>query len=63
MVSSNPPASEPAAEATQSWWQRFSGWWAEFSLQTKLLSIATLVVSLVMTGITSSRSTASNGMP
>ena len=52
MVSSNPPASEPAAEATQSWWQRFSGWWAEFSLQTKLLAIATLVVSLVMTGIT-----------
>lgn len=52
MVSSNPPASEPAAEAAPSWWQRFSGWWAEFSLQTKLLAIATLVVSLVMTGIT-----------
>ncbi|MFL2671996.1 MAG: ATP-binding protein [Prochlorococcaceae cyanobacterium] len=29
-----------------------SGWWAEFSLQTKLLAIATLVVSIVMTGLT-----------
>ncbi|MFN5162488.1 MAG: ATP-binding protein [Cyanobacteriota bacterium] len=27
-------------------------WWAEFSLQTKLLAVATLVVSLLMTGIT-----------
>ena len=33
-------------------WQRITAWWAEFSLQTKLLAIATLVVSLVMTGIT-----------
>ena len=33
-------------------WERISAWWAEFSLQTKLLAIATLVVSLVMTGIT-----------
>ena len=33
-------------------WQRIAAWWAEFSLQTKLLAIATLVVSLVMTGIT-----------
>ena len=33
-------------------WQRVAAWWAEFSLQTKLLAIATLVVSLVMTGIT-----------
>ena len=32
--------------------QRIAAWWAEFSLQTKLLAIATLVVSLVMTGIT-----------
>ena len=31
-------------------------WWAEFSLQTKLLAIATLVVSLMMTGITFLRS-------
>ena len=29
-----------------------SDWWAEFSLQTKLLAIATLVVSIVMTGLT-----------
>ena len=29
-----------------------SAWWSEFSLQTKLLSVTTLVVSLVMTGIT-----------
>ena len=27
-------------------------WWEEFSLQTKLLAIATLVVGLMMTGIT-----------
>lgn len=33
-------------------WQRISSWWAEFSLQTKLLAVATLVVSLMMTGIT-----------
>ncbi|MGC6483202.1 MAG: ATP-binding protein [Synechococcus sp.] len=52
MVSSTPPASEPAANATLPWWQRISRWWAEFSLQTKLLAVATLVVSLVMTGIT-----------
>ena len=32
--------------------QRLSRWWAEFSLQTKLLAVATLVVSLLMTGIT-----------
>ena len=35
-----------------SWWQNLQRWWAEFSLQTKLLAAATLVVSLVMTGIT-----------
>ncbi|WP_392351395.1 ATP-binding protein [Parasynechococcus sp.] len=33
-------------------WERISSWWAEFSLQTKLLAVATLVVSLMMTGIT-----------
>ena len=33
-------------------WRRIVAWWAEFSLQTKLLAVATLVVSLVMTGIT-----------
>ncbi len=35
-----------------SWAQRLALWWAEFSLQTKLLAVATLVVSLMMTGIT-----------
>ncbi|MFZ9620124.1 MAG: HAMP domain-containing sensor histidine kinase [Prochlorococcaceae cyanobacterium] len=39
-------------EAPVSWWQRLLRWWAEFSLQTKLLVVATLVVSLLMTGIT-----------
>ncbi|MFM8524883.1 MAG: two-component system sensor histidine kinase NblS [Cyanobacteriota bacterium] len=34
------------------WLQKLARWWAEFSLQTKLLAVATLVVSLVMTGIT-----------
>jgi two-component system sensor histidine kinase NblS len=33
-------------------WSRLARWWAEFSLQTKLLAVATLVVSLLMTGIT-----------
>ena len=33
-------------------WKRISAWWAEFTLQTKLLAVATLVVSLMMTGIT-----------
>ncbi len=37
---------------TPSWRQRLARWWAEFSLQTKLLAVATLVVSLLMTGIT-----------
>jgi len=39
-------------DAQVSWWQRLARWWAEFSLQTKLLVVATLVVSLLMTGIT-----------
>ena len=34
------------------WWQRINNWWAAFSLRTKLLAITTLVVSLMMTGIT-----------
>jgi two-component system sensor histidine kinase NblS len=34
------------------WRSRLARWWAEFSLQTKLLAVATLVVSLLMTGIT-----------
>ena len=31
---------------------RLLTWWSRFSLRTKLLAIATLVVSLLMTGIT-----------
>ncbi len=34
------------------WLLKLGRWWAEFSLQTKLLAVATLVVSLLMTGIT-----------
>jgi len=34
------------------WRRALAHWWAEFSLQTKLLAVATLVVSLLMTGIT-----------
>lgn len=44
-----PPA--PVGKAP-GWRERLALWWAEFSLQTKLLAVATLVVSLVMTGIT-----------
>ncbi len=36
----------------KSMWRRIFLWWSEFSLQTKLLAITTLVVSLMMTGIT-----------
>ena len=45
------PVAEPAAPADD-WRRRLARWWAEFSLQTKLLAVATLVVSLLMTGIT-----------
>ncbi|MEB3242130.1 MAG: ATP-binding protein [Cyanobacteriota bacterium] len=38
--------------ARRSWREQLARWWAEFSLQTKLLAVATLVVSLLMTGIT-----------
>ena len=34
------------------WWESILKWWSGFSLRTKLLAIATLVVSLLMTGIT-----------
>ena len=34
------------------WLNRLLSWWSGFSLRTKLLAIATLVVSLLMTGIT-----------
>ncbi|MFZ0408664.1 MAG: ATP-binding protein [Cyanobium sp.] len=43
-ASPRPPGSD--------WLRRLRRWWAEFSLQTKLLAVATLVVSLLMTGIT-----------
>ncbi|MFZ9753509.1 MAG: HAMP domain-containing protein, partial [Cyanobium sp.] len=62
-AASGPTASSPAAPtapATSSggpspegdWRQGLQRWWAEFTLQTKLLAVATLVVSLLMTGIT-----------
>ncbi len=34
------------------WYKSIITWWSGFSLRTKLLAIATLVVSLLMTGIT-----------
>ena len=34
------------------WINGLISWWSGFSLRTKLLAIATLVVSLLMTGIT-----------
>ena len=34
------------------WSNRVLTWWSGFSLRTKLLAIATLVVSLLMTGLT-----------
>ena len=46
-----PPQGSPPPEQ-DSVWRRIVLWWEEFSLQTKLLAIATLVVSLMMTGIT-----------
>ena len=42
----------PAGTPSRSRWEGLRRWWAEFSLQTKLLAVATLVVSLVMTGLT-----------
>ncbi|AFY30201.1 HAMP domain-containing sensor histidine kinase [Cyanobium gracile] len=53
-----PSASSPTLGGTEAagsyslWRARLQRWWAEFSLQTKLLAVATLVVSLLMTGIT-----------
>ena len=46
-----PPNGKPPGD-DQNLWDRITAWWAEFTLQTKLLAIATLVVSLMMTGIT-----------
>ena len=44
--------SSDTAQEQQGLWSGIRLWWAEFSLQTKLLAIATLVVSLMMTSIT-----------
>jgi two-component system sensor histidine kinase NblS len=53
VTSASSSSASAGAPATRSgWWERLALWWAEFSLQTKLLAAATLVVSLVMTGIT-----------
>ncbi len=46
------PGGGEAADSFSLWRARLQRWWAEFSLQTKLLAVATLVVSLLMTGIT-----------
>ena len=46
------PGGGEAAGSFSLWRARLQRWWAEFSLQTKLLAVATLVVSLLMTGIT-----------
>ncbi len=46
------PGGTEAAGSFSLWRARLQRWWAEFSLQTKLLAVATLVVSLLMTGIT-----------
>jgi len=45
-------AAAAAARSTPAWLEALARWWAEFTLQTKLLAVATLVVSLLMTGIT-----------
>ena len=46
-----PPNGGPPTD-DKTLWKRIAAWWAEFTLQTKLLAVATLVVSLMMTGIT-----------
>ena len=46
-----PPSGEPPGGG-ENFGERIRSWWAEFTLQTKLLAVATLVVSLMMTGIT-----------
>ncbi|WP_396094869.1 MULTISPECIES: ATP-binding protein [unclassified Cyanobium] len=55
MTLSDPGSARTSTEPADSlnlWRARLRRWWAEFSLQTKLLAVATLVVSLLMTGIT-----------
>ena len=34
------------------WWEQLKSWWGEFSLRSKLLALATLAVSFIMTIIT-----------
>ena len=46
------PGAAGAPSPTQAWIAWLGRWWAEFTLQTKLLAVGTLVVSLLMTGIT-----------
>ena len=46
-----PPSGGPP-KGPDTFWRRMSDWWDEFSLQTKLLAIATLVVSLVTVSYT-----------
>jgi len=50
MTTAAGPAGAPGSSPAWIIW--LGRWWAEFSLQTKLLAVATLVVSLLMTGIT-----------
>ncbi len=51
-VPPSPTVVPPSLGVLRGWQERLGRWWAEFSLQTKLLAVATLVVSLLMTGIT-----------
>jgi len=48
-LTSSPATTDPPRRSLG---EAIARWWAEFSLQTKLLAVATLVVSLVMTGLT-----------
>ena len=50
MTTAAGPAGAPSS--SPAWIAWLARWWAEFSLQTKLLAVGTLVVSLLMTGIT-----------
>ena len=50
MTTAAGPAGAPSP--SPAWIAWLGRWWAEFSLQTKLLAVGTLVVSLLMTGIT-----------
>ena len=47
------PSKEMIEDDSPDYWSnKVLTWWSGFSLRTKLLAIATLVVSLLMTGIT-----------